>query len=103
MVSNSCEKFRFVGDRLGQTFFREEVVLLFFSQEQGTRGFPDSLTCAGRFACLLQGHPEHLLYVGRAQKKEEREAMFQKQLLDGSRLGLKPVSSSRGLQKFHPS
>ena len=52
---------------------------------------------------LLQGHPEHLLYVGRAQKKEEREAMFQKQLLDGSRLGLKPVSSSRGLQKFHPS
>ncbi|CAK9068113.1 unnamed protein product [Durusdinium trenchii] len=27
----------------------------------------------------MDGHPEHLLYVGRAQKKEEREAMFQKQ------------------------
>jgi len=30
----------------------------------------------------VDGHPEHLLYVSRAQKKEEREAMFQKQLAE---------------------
>mmetsp|Transcript_21251 Transcript_21251/g.49439 ORF Transcript_21251/g.49439 Transcript_21251/m.49439 type:complete len:292 (+) Transcript_21251:68-943(+) len=28
------------------------------------------------------GHPEHLLYVGRAQKREERDAMLQKQLAE---------------------
>eukprot|EP00440_Ansanella_granifera_P039633 gb/GFBE01042987.1/.p1 GENE.gb/GFBE01042987.1/~~gb/GFBE01042987.1/.p1 ORF type:complete len:350 (+),score=70.59 gb/GFBE01042987.1/:1-1050(+) len=30
----------------------------------------------------VDGHPEHLLYVGRAQSKEERAAMFQKQYGD---------------------
>ncbi|CAE7614308.1 PABPC1L [Symbiodinium natans] len=30
----------------------------------------------------VDGHPEHLLYVSRAQKREEREAMFQKQFAD---------------------
>ncbi|CAK9080007.1 Polyadenylate-binding protein, partial [Durusdinium trenchii] len=35
----------------------------------------------------MDGHPEHLLYVGRAQKKEEREAMFQKQLAEKGILG----------------
>ena len=29
-----------------------KVSLLSFSQERGTRGFPDSLTCAGGFACF---------------------------------------------------
>ena len=33
------------------------------------------------------GHPEHLLYVSRAQKREEREAMFQKQRLGPDEIG----------------
>ncbi|OLP86302.1 Polyadenylate-binding protein 1-like [Symbiodinium microadriaticum] len=45
----------------------------------------------------VDGHPEHLLYVSRAQKREEREAMFQKQFADkGLGRGNGGISKGKG-------
>jgi len=45
----------------------------------------------------VDGHPEHLLYVGRAQSKEERAAMFQKQYGDkGAPKGATPKGKGKG-------
>ena len=47
----------------------------------------------------VSGHPEHLLYVSRAQKREEREAMFQKQRFGWVRTFPIHAYLARGLSK----